>query len=148
MPSATHRRMIDMQAQLPPLAGFSSISFLRQKMMESKGNTSTCKSVPSVGAKSTCEGDSSGRTDKKLRLLEADSVDDNFFPSDHSEMPSTREPSPEPFWDTAKRYGWHGWREEEFFPRPIPTANPAPILHQQIPTLHRQIPSAYSEQYL
>jgi hypothetical protein len=75
---------------------------------------------------------------------ECDSGDDGFFPSDHSEMPSTREPSPEPFWDTAKRYGW---REEELFPRPIPKANPAPILHQQIPTLHRQIPSAYSEQY-
>jgi hypothetical protein len=36
----------------------------------------------------------------------SDSGDDDFFPSDRSEMPPTREPSPEPFSETAKRYGW------------------------------------------
>jgi len=62
-------------------------------------------------------------------LSESDSGDDDFFPSDHSNMPSTREPSPEPFWDTAKRYGW---RPEDIFPQRKMFLTP----ESHIPVLH------------
>jgi len=143
MPSTTHRRMIEMQAQLPPLAGFNDRSSTRAGLTIPKRSTTTCKRELSVSAKSTCEGDSSAESvhsdeeprksfsaDVKPHLSESEIDDDDFFPSDHSEMPSTREPSPEPFWDAAKRYGC---RVEDIFPRPI-----------MFPILQQQIPPAYS----
>jgi len=78
----------------------------------------------------------------KQYLSESDSGDDDFFPSDHSTMPSTREPSPEPVGDTAKRYGL---RLEDIFPRPIMF----PILHQQIPSAYSssRVPSPHMQRY-
>merc|ERR1719199_1042390 len=95
--------------------GFNSPRSTRAGFISWTANDKTWDREPSVGAKSTCEGDSSSESlysdterrtfspaDMKHYRSECDSGDDGFFPSDHSEMPSTREPSPEPFWDTAK----------------------------------------------
>jgi hypothetical protein len=139
--------MIEVQARLSPLAGFpSSVRSARGGLISPKRET-TPKSVtsnhePSVGDESTIEGDSStesvysymeSRTsdpaNMEHNLCESDSGDDDFFSSDHSNMPSTREPSPEPFWDTAKRYGWRAediFAQRKMFQTP---ESPIPVEH-------------------
>merc|ERR1719199_1650315 len=91
-----------MQAQSPPLAGFKFNTSLPSKTSGSITSkvdiTPTSTREPSVGSKSVY---SFSGEDSSSECEEYD-----FFESDHSKMPSTREPSPEPFSDTAKRYGW------------------------------------------
>lgn len=132
-----------MQAELPPLAGFHAS--LRSKTSGSINGTvditPTSTREPSVGSK--CGEDSSSDsiespvTNHPQYLIESDE-DDDFFESDHYKMPSTREPSPEPFSDTAKRYGWS-------LETPLPKQEMFPIPQfYQIPPVHSsmRLPSA------
>jgi hypothetical protein len=111
--------MLDMQARLQPLSGFpSSMRCNLPGPISSKEDIARTINPD----QSTCEGGSS--TDSHHSWTAQAHVawssaalrgEEDFFPSDHSEMPSTREPSPEPFSDTAKRYGLHA---EDLFPQP------------------------------
>jgi hypothetical protein len=131
MAPMTHHRMLEMQARLPPLAGFPPLfqlgSIIRK---ESKKPFASTASEPSLDAKSTSAGDSPPESVQlNVEPHDSDITDDEldeFYPSDHSDMPPTREPSPEPLWDRAKRYGL---REEDIFPQP--TTFPKP--HGKIP---------------
>jgi hypothetical protein len=139
--------MLDVQARLPALAGFRSSK--DSPIMPKEDTTPTSKRESSVDEKSTCEGDSSAEsvhsygewrmscyeTHMQQYRSEADGGVDDFVPSEqYLEMPSTREPSPEPFWDTAKRYGWPA--ENLFPPRNLtfysPPEDPIPAVVQPL----------------
>jgi hypothetical protein len=65
----------------------------------------------------------------------------------HSKMPPTREPSPEPFSETAKRYGL---REDAFFLQQLQQSQGRDVLHKEETFFigHEQIPLAHSSSHL
>merc|ERR1719171_1043510 len=139
MPSPSHRRMLEMQARLPSLAGFcgSPRSKTHGKINSKDELTPTSTREPSKASESNCGEDSpseSSVTNLRQYLVKSHCPEDDdiFIPSEPSDMPRTREPSPEPFWDAAKRYGW---REETLYP----PQERLPIPHYQIPYMHSSI---------
>jgi len=95
MPSTSHRQMIEMQAHLPPLAGFHSLASRRPGLIIKKGLSRTCKREAGVAipcwddladllSTSTREGDSStksGRSDGEEATHRRTLIESRVFPS-------------------------------------------------------------------
>lgn len=122
MAPMTHSRMMEMQARLPPLAGFPASKYGR--IMRDQATSPANSRGASFDAKSTSAGyssaeseqlDAESHTSSHMLQYQDPTVDKDFFPSDHSTTPSTREHSPEPLRRMPSRFE-EVTSDDDFFP--------------------------------